>query len=80
MAVVVKITNQGNTFTHAVELFADVGHRRGRLGGIDRDADKLRTRLGEFLDLNRRSDGIDGIGVGHGLHAHGGVPAHRHHT
>ena len=80
VAVVVEITNQRNTFTHAVELFADVRHRRGRLGGIDRDADKLRTRLGEFLDLNRRSDGIDGIGVGHGLHAHGGVPAHRHHT
>ena len=48
-----------------VELFTDVGHGFGRLGGIDGDAYQFRPCLRQFFDLNSGADGICGVRVGH---------------
>jgi hypothetical protein len=77
VAVVVEVADQRHVDAHAVELLADVGHLGRGLGRVDRDAHHLGARDGQFLDLDRGADGIDRVGVGHRLHAHGCVAAHR---
>jgi len=51
-----------------------------RLGCIDRDAHHLRAGDRQLLDLDRGADRIDGVGVGHGLHAHRRVAADGDHA
>jgi hypothetical protein len=44
------------------------GHRCRGFGGIDRDADELRSGVGQRLDLCDGRADVRGIGVGHRLH------------
>ena len=76
MAVVVEIAHQRHVDVHLVELFADVGHGRSRFRAVHRQAHQFRTGTRQFLDLDRRADGVGRIRVRHRLHHHGGVAAH----
>jgi hypothetical protein len=75
VTVEVKITDQGHLDTHPVQAFTNFGHGAGGIFGIDRDTNQLRTRPGQLSDLQGGGHRIGGIGVGHGLHHDGGVPA-----
>ncbi len=78
VAVVVKVADQRHVNAHAVELLADVGHGLGGFVVVHRDAHQLGARQRQLFDLNGGADGIGGVGVGHGLHAHRRAAAHRH--
>jgi hypothetical protein len=45
-----------------------MGEKKGKW--FIQDAD-----YGQFLDLNGRADSVDGVCIGHGLHAHWGITA-----
>ena len=51
-----------------------------RLGRVDGDAHQLRAGDRQLLDLDRGADRVDGVGVGHRLHAHRRVAADRDHA
>ena len=70
VAVVMKVADQRHVNAHAVELFAHIRHSGSGFRRIDRDANHFRARNGQFLDLNGGAQGIDRIGVGHGLNAY----------
>ena len=76
VAVVVEIADQRHMHAHAVQLLADVRHGLRGLVVVDRDAHQLRTRQRQLLDLDRGTDGVRGVGVGHGLHAHRRTATH----
>jgi hypothetical protein len=59
-----EITDQGHVNAHAIELLTDRGDLGGSFWRVDRDADGLRSRLRQFLDLDRRGDGIGSVGIG----------------
>ena len=75
-----KVADQRHVDAHAVELLADMGHRLRRFGRVDRDAHQLRARQRQFLDLDRRLDRVDRVGVCHRLHTHRGVAADGDHA
>ncbi len=76
VAVEMEIADQRDGTALAVELFADVRHRRRGLFGIDGDAHQFRARLGQLRHLGHRGLDIGGVRIGHGLHHHGGIAAH----
>ena len=76
MAVIVKIAHQRHVDVHLVELLADVRHGGRRFRTVHRQAHQFRTGTRQFLDLDRRADGVGRIRVRHRLHHHGGVAAH----
>ena len=49
----------------------------GRFRRVDGDAHQLRAGYRELLDLDRRPDGVDGVGVRHRLHTHRRVASDR---
>ena len=67
MAVVVKVANQRHMAAGRLQPLADRRHRGGGLGRIDGDADDLRARVGERLDLLGGGARVRGIGIGHRL-------------
>ena len=71
MTVVVEVAHQRRVHTHFVELLTNIRHCRRRFGRVDRDAHQLRARLCKGFDLQRRTERIRRVGIGHGLHDHG---------
>ena len=78
VAVVMKVTDQGHIDTHAVKLLANIRHSLGGFRGVDRDANHLGASQRQLFNLDGRADGIDGVGVGHGLHTHRCITANSH--
>ncbi len=78
VAVEVEIADQGHVEAHAVQPFADPGHRGRRLDRVDRDAHQLRAGAMELRHLNGGGDLVGGVGVGHRLHGDGRAAADRH--
>ena len=76
--VVVKITDQRHRNAHAIKLLAYRWHGTRCLVVVHRNPNQLGAGLRQFLDLNRRRNGVGGVGVGHGLHPHRRVATHRH--
>jgi hypothetical protein len=70
-----KVSDQGNRDTHALELGTDRRHGCGSFGGIDGDAHQFRTGTCQLGALNRCSDDVDSIGIGHRLYHHRGRAA-----
>ena len=70
VAVEMEIAHQRHRHAHAVQLLADIGYGLRRLGRVDRDTHHLRARERQFLHLDGCANGIDRVGVGHGLDAH----------
>ena len=76
--VVVEIAAQRHRDAHAIEMLPDRRHLARGLRRIDGDAHALGSRLSKLLDLDRRRDGVRGIGIGHGLHQYRRIAAHQH--
>ena len=75
-----KIADQGDIDAHFVQLVANVRHSLGGFWGVDRDPDHFGARDGQFLDLNGGANDVNGVGIGHGLNAHGCAPTHGDNT
>jgi len=62
-----KIANEGHINAHFVELIANVRNSFSSFRGVDSQAHHLRTRQGQFLDLDGGTDDIHRVCVGHRL-------------
>ena len=83
VSVVVKVSDQRNGAAEPIETIADRRNGRRRVRGIDGDANELRARVGERLDLRYRRGDVDRVGIGHRLNddrsaAPDGNAAHQH--
>ena len=68
MAVVVEVADERCVDAGVVHALADLGHRRGRLRDVHRDAHHLGAGLRERDALRGGARGIGRIGAGHRLH------------
>ena len=75
VSVVVKVADQRHIAAHRIQHLADTRHLNGSFGSIHRDANQFGTGLRQLEYLARRTFGIDGVGVGHGLHDDMGIAA-----
>src|SRR5690606_37983339 len=75
VAVVVEVADQRDVDAHAVELFEQRRHRRGRLRGIHGDAHELGAGRCQRLDLDGGRDRIRSVRVGHRLYDHRRIAA-----
>ena len=75
VAVVVKVADDGHADAEFIERIDDFGHRARGVFGVDGDAHQFRAGLGQRHHLIDRRRDIGGVGIGHGLHHDGMVPA-----
>ena len=78
VAVVVKVSDDGNVDALLVELVDDAGNGGCGFVVIDGDADQFASSAGQGGYLADRRRHIGGVGVGHGLHHDRGIAADAH--
>ncbi len=77
MAVEMKVPHQWNRAAQLVQALADIWNLARRIRGIHRNPHQLRARPRQLIHLLRGGGSVRRIGVGHGLHHDGRVPAER---
>ena len=68
MSIEMKIADQGHSTSFDLQQIANLGHRCGGCGRIDRDAHEFRACLGKFTNLSSGRFHILRVGIRHRLY------------